>query len=133
MVNRSPFVIHFGQFMLDSQQMSEPNPIESESDMLILNEVQLVLSEKRTALSSMRTGIAIFAFPLSVLSVLIATSKSYTLGAVLHWLIPLLLLNLGLVILAIYLISMAVRRIHHYDRLIDDLKRKHSKLSEFID
>ena len=42
--------------------------------MLILNEVQLLLAEKRTSLSAMRIGIAVFAFPLSVLSVLIATS-----------------------------------------------------------
>ena len=46
-------------------------------DMLVLQEMQLLLAEKRTTLSTLRTGIAIFAFPLSVLSVLIATSKSY--------------------------------------------------------
>ncbi len=39
---------------------------------LVLGEIQLLLAEKRTALSVMRTGIAIFALPLSVLSVLIA-------------------------------------------------------------
>jgi hypothetical protein len=44
----------------------------------------LLLSEKRTALSTMRTGIAIFAFPLSVLSVLIATSNAYELAKVMH-------------------------------------------------
>ena len=40
-------------------------------DETIFSEVQLLLAEKRTALSGLRTGIAIFAFPLSVLSVLI--------------------------------------------------------------
>ena len=44
-------------------------------DTQTFNEVQLLLAEKRTSLSAMRTGIAIFAFPLSVLSVLIATSR----------------------------------------------------------
>ena len=106
---------------------------DSELDAMILNEVQLLLSEKRTALSAMRTGIAIFAFPLSVLSVLIATSRMYQLQEVMHWLLPLLLLNLGLTALGIYLIMRAFQRIYHYDRLIDEFKRRHSKLAELLD
>jgi uncharacterized membrane protein YidH (DUF202 family) len=102
-------------------------------DTQTFNEVQLLLAEKRTSLSAMRTGIAIFAFPLSVLSVLIATSRSYEVHAVLHWLVPLLLLNLGLVALGVYLIARAVQRIRHYDRLIDKLKGKNSRLAELLD
>ena len=104
-----------------------------EVDNMVLNEVQLLLSEKRTALSTMRTGIAVFAFPLSVLSILIATSRLYQLHEVMHWLVPLLLLNLGLIVLGIYLIARAFQRIHHYDRLIDEFKRKHSKLASLLD
>jgi hypothetical protein len=59
----------------------------------------VLLSEKRTSLSTMRTGIAVFAFPLSVLSILIATSRMYQLQEVMQWLVPLLLLNLGLTVL----------------------------------
>ena len=66
-------------------------------DATTMGEVQLVLAEKRTALATLRTGLAIFAFPLGVLSVLIATSQSYKIHEVLHWMIPLLLLNLGLI------------------------------------
>ena len=65
-------------------------------DNLIFGEIQVLLSEKRTALSSLRTGIAIFALPLSVLSVLIATSRYYSFEKVMPLLVPLLLLNLGL-------------------------------------
>lgn len=101
-------------------------------DTTTFNEVQLLLAEKRTALSTLRTGIAVFAFPLSVLSVLIATSKSYEVHDVMHWLIPLLVLNLGLTVLGIYLITRAVLHIRHYDRLIDQLKRKHSRLAELL-
>lgn len=97
------------------------------------NEVQLLLAEKRTSLSAMRTGIAVFAFPLSVLSVLIATSKSYEIHAVMHWLVPLVLLNVGLVALGIYLVTRAVMRIHRYDRLLDELKRKNTRLAELLD
>jgi uncharacterized membrane protein YidH (DUF202 family) len=107
--------------------------IEPVLDATTFNEVQLLLAEKRTSLSAMRTGIAVFAFPLSVLSVLIATSKSYEVHQVMHWLVPLLLLNLGLVVLGVYLVTRAVVRIHHYDRLLDELKRKNKRLAELLD
>lgn len=106
---------------------------ETNLDTTTFNEIQLLLAEKRTALSALRTGIAIFAFPLSVLSVLIATSKSYRVSEVLPWLVPLLLLNLGLIALAVYLITRAVQRIRHYDRLIDGLKDKNRQLAELLD
>jgi hypothetical protein len=80
-------------------------------DALLLGEIQVLLSEKRTALSSMRTGIAVFALPLSVLSVLIATSRYYSIGKVM----PLLLLNLGLVVLGTWLVFHSIGRLHHYD------------------
>ena len=102
-------------------------------DNFILNEVQLVLAEKRTSLSTLRTGIAIFAFPLSVLSVLIATSRNYNVMEVLPLLLPLLLINLGLTLLAVYLVVHAVKRIRHYNALIDELKRRYSGLAELLD
>jgi len=108
------------------------NPTPS-SDMLILNEVQLLLAEKRTALSGLRTGIAIFAFPLSVLSVLIATSNMYRLENVWHLLIPLAILNLALITLGVYLIVTAIRRIRHYDRVIAEMKRQHTRLATLLD
>lgn len=108
-------------------------PPEREPEDLILGEIQLVLSEKRTSLSALRTGIAIFAFPLSVLSVLIATSRLYEAQNVLHWLLPLLLINLALVILGIYLIADAIRRIRRYNRLIDEFKRNHTRLARLLD
>lgn len=110
-------------------QPGEDDPLDPN----LFNEVQLILAEKRTSLSALRTGIAVFAFPLSVLSVLIATSKSYELHEVTHWLVPLLLLNLGLVVLGIYLVTRAIMRIHHYDRLLDELKRKNKRLAELLD
>src|SRR5947207_396405 len=102
-------------------------------DNLIFGEIQVLLAEKRTALSSLRTGIAIFALPLSVLSVLIATSRYYDVFRVMPFLIPLVVLNLGLIALAIYLIWHSFRKIHHYDRLMMDLKRQHKILAGFLD
>ena len=102
-------------------------------DNLIFGEVQLLLAEKQTAFSGLRTGIAVFALPLSVLSVLVATSKHYQPAHVLQFLVPLLLLNLGLIGLGCYLIWHSIRRIRHYDRMIKELKRKHSVIAEFLD
>ena len=111
---------------------NDPVKSEAELESIALGEVQLLLAEKRTALSTMRTGSAVFAFPLSVLSVLIATSKSYDVHQVLHWLVPLVVLNLGLTALGIYLITRAVIRLRHYDRLLDELKRKNRRLAELL-
>jgi hypothetical protein len=101
-------------------------------DSTVFGEVQLLLAEKRTALSSMRTGIAVFALPLSVLSVLVATSKYYDVLHVLHFLIPLLALSVGLIFLGSYLILHSVWRIRHYDRLIRELKLRYSSIAEYI-
>ena len=106
--------------------------VEVPLDMLALQEMQLLLAEKRTSLSTLRTGIAIFAFPLSVLSVLIATSRSYEIREVWHWLVPLLLINLGLIALAVYLIYHSVWRLRHYNRLIEQYKRQHARLKKLL-
>lgn len=98
-----------------------------------MNEVQLLLAEKRTSLSTMRTGIAVFALPLSVLSVLIATSRFYEIMHVMPLLIPILLISLALILLGGYLIIQAIIRIRRYDRLIMEIKREHSIISRFID
>lgn len=106
---------------------------KEESSELILNEVQLLLAEKRTSLSAMRTGIAVFALPLSALSVLIATSKFYEIVHVIPFLVPLLIICFALVLLGGFLIIQAILKIRHYDHLIMKIKREHSVLSEFID
>src|SRR6201982_2329972 len=93
-------------------------------DNLIFGEIQVLLAEKRTALASLRTGIAVFALPLSVLSVLIATSRNYSMEKVMPLLVPLLILNLGLVALGSWLIFRSIGRIHHYEHRIKELTQK---------
>jgi uncharacterized membrane protein YkgB len=100
---------------------------------LAVSEVQLLLAEKRTSLAALRTGIAVFVLPVSVLSVLIATSKYYDFIHVLHFIIPLLLLSAALVFLASYLIIRAVIRMRHQDKLITEIKKKHPMIAQFID
>jgi uncharacterized membrane protein len=100
---------------------------------LLISEIELLLSEKRTALSVMRTGIAILALPLSVFSALIATSRFYTPGKVLYWIIPLLVLCAGLLAFALYLVVRAVRRTHALDHAVQQHKARFRAIAEQID
>ena len=73
-----------------------------------------------------------FALPLSVLSVLVATSNYYDVVRVLHFLLPLLGLCALLTLLGGYLIIQAIRDIRKYDWLLRELKRRHTSIAEFI-
>jgi uncharacterized membrane protein YidH (DUF202 family) len=100
---------------------------------VIFGEIQVILAEKRTALASLRTGIAVFALPFSVLSILIATSRYYSFDKVMPLLLPLLLLNLGLVVLGSWLIYRSIRRIHHYEHRIRELSEKYREIGQFVE
>ena len=102
-------------------------------DNVIFGEIQVLLAEKRTALPSLRTGIAVFALPLSALSALIATSRYYSLDKVLPLLLPLMLLNLGLVVLGTWLVFRSIHRIRHFERRIRELSGKYRSIAEFIE
>jgi hypothetical protein len=117
----------------DRNDTSSKQKDESDSDSIIINEVQLLLAEKRTSLATLRTGITVFVLPLSVLSVLIATSKYYDIIQVMPFIIPLLAICVALVLLGSYLIIRSVIRMRHQDSLILQLKRKHRWIAEYID
>lgn len=106
---------------------------ETLSETITINEVQLLLAEKRTSLAAMRTGIAVIALPLTVVSLLIATSKYYDIVHVMHLLLPLLALCGILVLLGSYLIIRSITRIHRHDQHISEIKHKQSAIAEFID
>src|ERR1700758_2330940 len=102
-------------------------------DNLIFGEIQVLLAEKRTAMAFLRTGIAVFALPLSVLSALIATSRYYSVEKVMPLLAPLMLLNLGLVVLGTWLVFRSLHRIRHFEHRIKELSEKYRSLAEFIE
>ncbi|HWN24781.1 MAG TPA: hypothetical protein VNN16_06705 [Candidatus Sulfotelmatobacter sp.] len=102
-------------------------------DNVIFGEIQVLLAEKRTALAGLRSGIAVFALPLSVLSALIATSRYYSMEKVMPLLVPLLVLNLGLVVLGTWLVFRSIHRIRHFEHRIKELSEKYRSLAEFIE
>jgi len=113
---------------MDEETIGLPTP-----NNVIFGEIQVLLAEKRTALASLRTGIAVFALPLSVLSALIATSRYYSLDKVLPLLLPLMLLNLGLIALGTWLVFRSIRRIRRFEHRIRELSEKYRSIAEFIE
>jgi hypothetical protein len=86
------------------------NVDKTEKNSIAINEAQLVLAEKRTSLAVMRTGIAVLVLPMSVMSVLIATSKYYDIIYVLHLMIPLGILIFALIVFGTYLIISSIMK-----------------------
>lgn len=123
----------------DRQVMAEtgPQPIPSDKERadesVDIGRIQLLLAEKRTALAALRTGIAIFTLPLSVTTVLVTTSRYYTFTENLHYLIPLLILNIVLVLTGTYLIVVSLMRFRHQSEQIRKIKIKSPKWQELID
>lgn len=106
--------------------------ISTPSVSVLIGEVQLILAEKRTSLAVMRTGIAVLALPLSVTSVLIATSKYYSVAHVLPFLVPLGLISLALTVFGVLLIVRSLMRMRQCDRLIREIRRRHSVIAELV-
>lgn len=99
----------------------------------IINEVELILSEKRTALSALRTGIAIIMFPLSVLTVLVATSRFFDIKEALFYAIPLGLFCLVLLIYGVVLVVRSSKSIKKYDKVAKKLLKQSDYLSQLLD
>jgi len=93
--------------------------------------IQLILAEKRTTLAVMRTGIGVFTIPLSVITVLVATSRYYDVLETYHFLVPLLGICAGLIVLGIYLVHRSVRRIKKQDAVINRIKQQDPGLAGF--
>jgi uncharacterized membrane protein YidH (DUF202 family) len=94
--------------------------------------VQLLLAEKRTTLSLLRTGIALFALPLSVASILIATSHYYDSSKVLYLFIPLVSISIILLCLGSWIVGHSFRKYRALDIKIGEVKIAHEELKSLI-
>lgn len=94
--------------------------------------LQVILAEKRTAMAMLRTGIAVMVLPMSVISFLVATSRSYDILHVDYLIVPLLTVAGLLVILSGYLILRAIWQLHLYDHSLRQLKNRHPKLVDIV-
>ena len=73
-------------------------------DTLIVEEILVLLQEKRTALRMVRIGISAVIAEITILGLLIATSRYYKWIEVMHLWIPFVLLNLIVLAIAGYFI-----------------------------
>ncbi len=78
-------------------------------------QIQVLLAKKRTSLAMLRTGISVFTLPLSVTTVLVATSRYYDFFHNLHYLIPLLGLCVFLSVMGSYLVIRSIQATRQQD------------------
>ena len=106
--------------------------LPNSQDELLLTSVQLILAEKRTSLTFLSTGIALFALVLTILSALIATSKYYELSDNMHFMVPIYLICVFLVLLGFFIVIRSLIRIRRFDNQILAIKKSHPYLSNII-
>lgn len=99
---------------------------------LLMSEVQLLLAEKRTTFALMRTGITVALLPLSIWTVLVATSRLWNVWEVLWLLIPLVAVAGALFLLGCYLIVHAMHNLAHTDRVLLGLRRSDTLLEDLL-
>ncbi|MEE9552743.1 MAG: hypothetical protein V3W18_00485 [candidate division Zixibacteria bacterium] len=113
--------------------MIDDNQLENKPVKHIINELELLLAQKRTALSVLRTGITVILLPLSVFTVLLATSRYYDISKAWGIAIPLGIACLTLFALGIYLIIRAALRIRRFDRVTERLLKHSEYLRDLMD
>ena len=95
----------------------------SDSENHFDNDISILLAEKRTSLAVLRTAIAFFTLPLSVFTILTATSRFYDPLESIPLLLIIIIINSILIIFGIYLIIRSFNRIRRIDRRIESIKK----------
>jgi hypothetical protein len=116
-----------------SEEKKSGNHLKRKDRELLINEVELLLSEKRTSLATMRTGIGLLPIPLSIFMIIIAIYAQYEPVNFMFAIILIAIFCIGLVMLGVYLIVAALKKIHYYDNKVDDLKKRDEEVKELVD
>jgi len=117
----------------NEQEIDDSKRLRDANEALNIQRVQLILAEKRTSLAVMRTGIAVFTLPLSVITVLVATSRFYNFFENYFLLAPLLTVCAGLIVLGVYLVHKSLLRLRRQEALIEEIKKGDSILSRYLE
>jgi hypothetical protein len=99
---------------------------------LVMSEVQLLLAEKRTAFALLRTGVSVSLVPLSIWTVLVATSRLWNPFEVMWLLAPILVLATALFLLGVALVLHALGHVRHVDRVMQGLRQKDTLLEDLL-
>jgi uncharacterized membrane protein YidH (DUF202 family) len=122
--------------MGESKTHSDEGSIEQTmKEELLISELQLLYAEKRTSLSMLRTGIAVFGLPLSVFTVLVATSRYYDIlnPSALSFAIPLIIITIILTMFGALLVTRALRRIRRCDEKISAMRKEDSVINDLTE
>ncbi|NHI84136.1 MAG: hypothetical protein EAX81_07520 [Candidatus Thorarchaeota archaeon] len=82
--------------------------------------IRTIEAEKRTHLAQLRTGFGVLTIPLSLLTILIATSKYYIVEDVLALIIALIAGIIGLGVMGSYLVATALLKLRKSEKLKND-------------
>ena len=115
--------------MKESEKQRQDDRDVAEASAQVLS----VLAEKRTSLAMMKIGIVTLALPLSVLGLLVATSKQYHVSDVFSLVVLLYCLLAVFVGLGGYLVYRAGRNILRQDKRISRIKRKHRQIAKIYE
>jgi multisubunit Na+/H+ antiporter MnhG subunit len=84
--------------------------------------IRTIDSEKRTHLAELRTGIGILTIPLSLLTILIATSNYYSVDSVLSLIVGLVIGIVALASVGAYLVIRSLQKLRKNEKLRDSCK-----------
>ena len=94
------------------------NGQDSQSEMrTTLALIRTIDAEKRTHLAELRTGIGILTIPMSLLTILIATSNYYSIDSVLSFIVGLVIGIVALASVGAYLVIRALQKIRNNEKL----------------
>ena len=84
--------------------------------------IRTIDAEKRTHLAELRTGIGILTIPMSLLTILIATSNYYSVDSVLSFIVGLVIGIIALASVGAYLVISSLQKIKKTEKLRDSFK-----------
>jgi hypothetical protein len=99
---------------------------------LLMSEVQMLLAEKRTAYALLRTGVTVSLVPLSIWTVLVATSRLYNVFDILWLLVPVMVLAVGLFLLGMWLVYHALAHVRHIENVMLGLRKSDTMLETLL-
>ncbi len=92
--------------------------LKSSEPRTVLSLIRTIEAEKRTHLAELRTGIGILTIPMSLATILIATSRYYDISQVFLWVIMLTLGAISLILIGAYLAYQAFMKLRENEQFI---------------
>ncbi len=103
---------------MERDRRFEIEMLKSSEPRTVLSLIRTIEAEKRTHLAELRTGIGILTIPMSLATILIATSRYYDISQVFLWVIMLTLGAISLILIGAYLAYQAFMKLRENEQFI---------------